>query len=67
MVRITARPSNRELNTLGHTTHGRLMYADKPRVCHGAIAGMINGDWRTRANARSVQVKHTTVDTSKCL
>lgn len=67
MVRITARPSARELNSLGHTIHGSLMYADKPNVCNGATSDMIKGDWRTRANARSVQVKHTTVDTIKCL
>ena len=67
MVRITARPSNRELNTLGHSTHGRLMYADKPRVCHGATSDMLESDWRTRANARSVQVKHTKVDTLSCM
>lgn len=67
MVRITARPSNRELNSLGHTVHGRLMYADKSSACHGETSDMVHGDWRARANARRVQVKHTTVDTSRCL
>lgn len=67
MVRITARQSARELNLLGHSVHGRLMYADKPRVCPGATSDMIQGDWRTRANARSVQVKHTIVDTMRCM
>lgn len=66
-TRITARPSNRELNNLGHSTFGRLMYADKPKTCHGVTEGMLNGDWRTRSNERSVKVKQTTVDTSLCL
>lgn len=67
MTRINARASHRELNTLGHSVHGRLMYADKSRVCHGVTAGMIKDDWRARSNARCVVVKHTTVDTISCL